>query len=115
MNASISSPGLSEEGMHIFRMLSDKLDRMVWMIDAKENRIQKLEDENALLLAKLSRVEDRLEEMESGERRNNIIISGSSLPVVTPGEITSQVAADVLKNIFRSEIVLSDIVKAFRL
>ena len=70
---------LSEEGRLILTLLSDKLDNMLEVLDGRIEKVDKLERENATLRRDLVRMEERIEAVETLDRRNNVIISGESL------------------------------------
>ena len=114
MGDTVDTSGWSEESRSVFEMLSDKLDKMMERMDMKEKRIEQLESDNALLRTKLMRVEDRLDEIECLGRRNNFLISGSSLPPALVGESTGQVTAELLKNALHYELPQTQIVRAYR-
>ena len=83
-------------------------------MEEREERLQHLESENALLRTELKKMENRMDELESTGRRNNVLISGSAIPSVVPGESDGQAVVKVLKNLLKYEISPSEITKAYR-
>ena len=89
--------GLSAEGKIIYSLLSSKLQSIIDRLDLKDERMEKLEVENATLRRDLNKLTERMDGLENRERNNDIIISGNAVPAVRPGENTKQVSIDLIR------------------
>lgn len=58
---------------------------------------------------------DRLDDLETLERRDMLVLSGDSVPLAAAGEITSRVAVDTLKLKLKCELKADDLLAAFRI
>ena len=70
--------GLSEEGNMTLSMLPDQLNIIINTLDALEAQIEKYEQENNLLKQKLSKIEERIDSLESDSRVRNLVLSGKA-------------------------------------
>lgn len=111
----IAESGLSEEGKTILSLLSEKLDAIVCRMDAKDAKLATLTEDNAKLKARISSLEERLESLESSNRRNNMILSGNELSRVSSEVDLKQTVVDLLRGKLKNGVPLSNILSAHRL
>ena len=104
---------LSEEGRLIFSLLVDKLDSIVSELRARDDRMEKVEQENINLKAKLLKLEERLDNVESTNRSSNLILSGGELSSLS-GDITTAVVG-LLKRRVQYELPPESILATYRL
>ena len=106
--------GLSEEGRVIFEMLMDKLDSIVEELKVKTERLDTVEQENVNLKAKIMKIEDRIEFLETRDRCNNLILSGGALSTLNEGSNVQSVS-DFLRQHLQYELNPNRVTSAFRL
>ena len=106
--------GLSEEGRIIFAMLMKKLDTIVDELKIKTERLELAEQENTALRSRLSKLEDRVEFLETKERGSNLILSGKALSSLNNDNLI-QSATVFLKKTMNYELNSDKIATASRL
>lgn len=111
----IDVSGLSEEVKVIVAVLTDKLDRIIDRMNEKDKKIDKLEIENATLRRDLTRMGERLDDMENNERKNDIIVSGDIVPVASVGENTSNISVELLRRHISYSLPPDAVLAAYRL
>ena len=77
--------------------MSSKLDVILARLDAIETRFTKCEQENAKVKRKVVELEERIEDLESVHRRDNVILSGSSLLGIPPADDCSGSVIELLQ------------------
>ena len=65
--------------------------------EENNTKIQKLEEEVSKLRFQISKLDDKLDDNDAYERRDTLVISGSSVPTSTKMENCAQVACDLAK------------------
>lgn len=111
---SIDVSGLSEEVKIIVTMLSDKLDRIIERLDERDEKINELEIENATLRRDLTRLEERLDDIENNERKCDVILSGDAVPVASAGENTQTIGVELFKRRINYNLPMDSILTAYR-
>jgi len=110
---------LSEESRTLLFMLEAKFDskinELIGLLRAKDEKIEKLEQENANLRRDIGRIVERVDNLETGERRADIIVSGDVLPIENVGENLQRITIDLLKSSLNYELPNSAILSASRL
>ena len=106
--------GLSEEGRVIFAMLMKKLDTIVDELRIKSNRLDLAEQENAALRAKVLKLEDRVDNLETRDRCSNLILSGKALSTLNDGNMIQSTTV-FLNQKMQYELNSEKIASAFRL
>ena len=104
---------LSEEGKLIFALVMDKLDVIIGQLKVKDEKLQQVEQENIALKAKLLKLEERIDNIESAGRSTNILFSGSALSSISSDCKTSII--DMLKNKMQYKLTPEKLVDAYRL
>ena len=95
--------------------LSSKLDAILQRMDALETQLDGYECENSKLKQTIVTLENRIESLESHNRRNNVILSGLSLRnVPSEGDCTYAVV-DLFKNSLKYVLRVNDVVSSYRL
>lgn len=107
--------GLSAESKLIYSLLSSKLEKIMDRLEMKDEKIEKLEIENATLRKNLSKLEDRVDNIESRERCCDVILSGNSVPNEKLGENLKQICIDLLRTNLKHVASTDAIVSAYRL
>ena len=96
------------------RIILEKLDsvrlEIVDQLKARDERIDKLESDVSVLKRENRNLRNRLDDIESNQRSDSLILSGDALPTATMNENPVQIVEDVLKsklNISTTDIILS--------
>ena len=110
---------LSEEGRHIVDFLSVQQEEMfskfTSLLQEKDVRINQLESDLKSIKSYVKKFEEKCDDVESNDRKNDIIISGGDLPIVSENENSSNVARDVIKKKLNVIVRPTDVVNAYRL
>ena len=110
-----SVDGLSEEGNIIYSLLSSKLDKILSKLDEKDEAIRELKHENTTLRNDIRLLEERIDSIETHDRRCNLILSGDGLPAAATEEDPAQLVISVLKNKLNYELPRERISSVYRL
>ena len=113
---------LSNDGKIIVNMLSEHFSKEVTTIKksfedglAERDRVnKKLSEDYAKLKKDLVKMSDRVEELETRERKFDLIISGKSLPAVLPNENSKSIALSLVESSLNYKVNPQDVVKATR-
>ena len=115
-------PHLSTEGNLIMSELKNLRTELSTMksefsdlLSKKNETIQKLEEEVNKLNSKVEKLESLIDDGDAYERRDTVIISGSSIPPVSQGEICTNIARQLLQEKLNLVIPETDISTAHRL
>ena len=81
----------------------------------KDAKIERMENEMASLKHDLRKLEDKIEDNDSYERRDTVILSGHKLPNQTPNENTQNLVCSLIKDNLDVKINAEDISTAHRL
>lgn len=103
---------LSSEGKTI---VSAIIKAMQSISDSKDQRIEQLETQVAVLEKKLTELDDKVDESSQYERRDTIIISGPVLPQEVNNERPSDVAVNAIKQNLHINVSPDDINIAHRI
>ena len=106
---------LSEEGKVILSLLSGKIDEILGRLDAKDSRMESLENENIQLKRRISTLEDRVESIEATNRCNNLVLSGEEVSSLSSANSLKQPVIDMLKRHLNYVLPESGLLTAFRL
>ena len=110
---------LSEESRALFMLITNRFDATLRQLEIrmqqKDERIDKLERQMLLLQTENVKLGERLEDAESYERRDMIILSGKAIPVVSPGENVTEVALNTIKRDLKLNLKSDDILVSYRL
>lgn len=111
---------LTGDSRAIVEILVGRFDALSAEFQAKlksqDDRIEKLEQQVTNLKTDMSRLEVKVDDSEAYERRDTVILSGESVPTVpSTGEITSNVACDLIQSKLRILVAPSDISVAHRI
>ena len=119
--------GLSAEGKIIISLLSKKLEETMerlWstkFAELMENLktsntiVEKLESENVTLRRDLDKLEEKIDNIESQDRRHDVILAGDAVPVATVGENTPAVCLELLRTKVNNNLPPNNIVAAYRI
>lgn len=105
---------LSGEGKKIFQLLSEKLDSILNSLKERDDKLQQLELENKDLKSELQKVNNRLDDIESHSRCNNIVLSGSEVSSLT-ADIPVHGVIELLKRKLQYNLSSESILTAYRL
>ena len=110
---------LSEEQGLIYRALEMKFgsifEKFEDTLNAKDKKIDELNDELLILRKRISLLEDRIDDNEAYERRDTVVVSGDEVPVATDSEDSARIVAKLIKDKINLNINLSDISVAHRM
>ena len=95
--------------------LSEKLSTLHKIIAEKDQKIVKLETEVNDLKTKVQELENNIDSVDQYERRDTIILSGSSVPEETTNETTNSVVISAIKDNLKIILNESDISVSHRL
>ena len=84
-------------------------------VHEKDAKILSLDQEVSFLRNQVSKLEERIEENDQYERRDTLVLSGSSLPAAIPNENCENVVRTAIKNNSNIELSAGDISVAHRL
>lgn len=110
---------LSEGGKQLIELVMHKMDEMkgeiIAKIDEKNSEIERLENRVVQLTDEVSDLRGRLEDVESRQRGDSLILSGNSLPAVREGESCGGLVSEIFKNQLKHVLLPGDIVESYRL
>jgi hypothetical protein len=120
------SPPLSEEANLIvaaitkqFEELASKFEELKEefrsKLSEKDRQVDCLQDEVEGLKSKVSILEDRIDDADAYERRDTIIFSGKSVPLVSDEENCAAIVGSIMKEKLKLVMAPSDISTAHRL
>ena len=109
---------LSEEGRTIVQLLSTKIDDVMnsfmKLLKERDDKIDKLQEEVSTLKSKIEQVEEKMDDSDSQQRRNDVIVSGKVLPVVSEGENCRKLIVGLFKEHVKVNLKMADIIEAHR-
>ena len=106
---------LFESFQTMFKDMFEKLRTdFARLVSAQDEKVVKLQGEISVLSKKISTLEDKIEESESYERRDILILSGKNLPTYQPGENCLGLIPNIFKNQMNLSISPNDISAAYR-
>lgn len=115
----VNPEDLSEDGKIIVTLLTQQLDMLrsefKEQMQDKDKVIKNMKIEINTLKVQLLKIEDRMDEDMSGERRNTIVFSGADIPIVAAGENCGDIIRNIAKTTLRIILNPSDIVMTRRL
>ena len=110
---------LTEDSQALYMLITDRFNATLLEIekrmDAKDARIDSLERQVAVLKSDLSVMNDRLDNAESSERKDMLIMSGVSVPQYTEGENARGLVLGTIKQKMKLEFKSDDFLEVFRL
>lgn len=110
---------LSEESRALYMLITDKFESALRDLEAKlkkrDEKIDMLEQQITTLKSKNLDLCERMDDLESLERRDMLVLSDDSVPPTTAGENTARVAIDILKLKLNYELKPDDLLTAFRI
>lgn len=110
---------LSSEGQAIYQLINKRFtplcDSLSKKLSVKDARIDKLEQEVSYLRKYILSLEEKIDDSEAYERRDTVILSGSSVPVASDSENCSDLICDLVRDKVRVNLKSSDISVAHRL
>ena len=98
-----------------FEEISGQIADLKSIVAVKDNCIDDLKLEVKALNEKMTKMENLIDEEDAYVRRESLILSGTSVPPATNGEISANVARQVLKDKMKLEINPNDISVCHRL
>ena len=116
-NATLSD--LNEEQMLIYSILNEKFQAIIAKLEenltAKDKNLKEISDEILVLRKRVVELEDKIEDNESYERRDTVIVSGDGIPAVTDNEDSSKSVTQLIKDKINLIVNPVDIFVAHRL
>ena len=110
---------LSPDGKLIVSAMSKQIKKMeenfVSILTSKNDQIETLQTEVNDLKIKVCKMEDNLDEADAYQRKDTIIFSGNSIPVVTVGENCPNLVKNLLRDKLRIELDVRSVSTAHRL
>lgn len=117
--SSMDLDGMSAETRIIIEFMSEKLNNAINeiknIIQQRDNTIDNLEQEIRNLKKDNLELRDRLDEVETYQRRNTLIITGDKTPIYAEGENVVNVALNVIREQLKIKLSPDDISVAHRL
>ena len=112
-------PELSEDGKLIVAAITLEFSKvkaeLLVSLQKKDEEISALKSEVSALQKKISTIEESIDEADSYERRDTVIVSGPSVPNFVQGENTSEVFRQVIREKLRLNLNENDVSVAHRL
>ena len=110
---------LSPDGKVLFNLMKSEFQKFreefADMLESKNSEIEQLQAKVLTLEDELTKVKDNIDSTEAYERRDTIVLSGSSIPEGSRGENCVATAQSLIKEKFRVEVSDSDISCSHRL
>ena len=85
------------------------------LLQAKDSRVSELEDQVTSLEKKVEKLESSVDEASQYERRDTIVISGQSIPIVNQGENCKTIVRNLFRQHLNMNIDENDISTAHRI
>ena len=104
---------LSEEGKLLYTLLSRKFESFIDEIQLKNNRLEELEKENIDLRGSVTKLEERLDALESLGRGSNFVLSGATLPENASN--LPQNVVELLRTAVQYQLPPQSIISAYRI
>ena len=118
-NSDTNSEKMSAEIEKIVKAVNEKIEslRNVFMdlIKKKDEEIGDLKSRVSTLEKQVESLRENLDDSEAYERRDTLIISGSSIPAVRTGENTTNICSEILKDKLRVTVHPNDISTSHRI
>lgn len=105
---------LAEKLDHIVMRL-DKLDSVDARLEELEGRLTDAIRKNTKLEVRLANLEDRLDTLETANRRTNLVLSGEAVSKVSPTDNLRDSVTNLLKSTVQYELKASELSSLFRL
>ena len=112
---SSAAPGQPVTTEYLDRKFQDLEQKFMTMLQAKNDEIASLNEMVTSLKSKVSKLESSIDDADAYERRDTVIIAGSSIPNETAGEICTNLVTSIVKEKLKLQISPSDISTAHRL
>ena len=110
---------LGEENKLIVSLLRDEIRSMkaelIELVNAKNERIEKCEGELIMLKTEVRKLKNELDDTDSYQRRETVILSGNGVPVGNNDENCKNVVCNLVKNQLKLNLKPEDISTAHRL
>ena len=91
---------LSEEGKNIVEAIREDIkDLRLELCNRYDNEIKALKDEVKSLKELVSKLNEKVDDEDAYSRRDCVVLSGNGIPEATDGEIASNIAINLLKNV----------------
>ena len=98
-----------------FNMLRSEFVVLKTVLENKNTEITAIKAKVSVLEDEIVYLKDNLDSADAYERRDAIIISGNDIPVVTNGEISSNIVCDLVKSKLHVNMLPTDISTSHRL
>ena len=112
-NATEKKTDFSSEGERIISRIEAKIDGMkqelLAEIHMKDVEIGELKEQVKKLQCEVTSLKNDVDDSEAYERRDTLILSGSDLPAVQVGELTTNVCCDIVKKKLNFNMNTTDI------
>ena len=92
----------------------DLMAMKVELLDSKSQEIDSMKAEIRNLKTTVSRLEEKLDDSDSYERRDTVILSGDAIPPATSDEVCRDLVVNIVKEKLKINIASSDISTAHR-
>ena len=110
---------LSEDGKLIIMVLEQKMEQLISKftneIKKRDEKIEMLEKEVIDLRQGVAKLSEKLDDADAYERRDTLIISGSAIPVATPGERVADLVCEMVRQKMKMTLSSTEISTAHRL
>ena len=103
---------LSEDGKLIIAFIEHEFKKFS---ESKDREVQELKDEVTGLRSEINTLKGQIDDADAYERRDTIIISGEKVPLVTPGEVGSEIVQRLVKDELKLNLSPDSISTAHRL
>ena len=110
-----TSQALTEDENVTLSSLSSKIDEILARLDAKDSKIESLENENVQLKRRICTLEERVESIEASSRCNNLVLSGGEVSKLPSADNLKQPIIDLLKHHLNYVLPEKSLFAAFRL
>ena len=97
----------------LLQTLTEKFDSFIAEMKSKDDKLDTLTQENINLKSKLAKLEERLDDIESGSRSANLILSGEEVSTLS-GD-TKQAVTELFRRKMLYELASENILAAYRI
>ena len=101
--------------LNVKSMFDDMKENFSTLLKEKDKKINIMENEISILKRDIVKLEDKLQDNDTLERRDTVILSGEKLPIPSPNENTSNLVCALLKDNMNITVNTVDISTAHRL
>ena len=102
-------PNLSADGKILATIMQTEFAKLREEMSTKDGEIVELREKVTCLDKTVAKLRELIDDNDSYDRRDTIVLSGKAIPVFNVGENSTNIARDVIKNVLKIEMSPNDI------